>query len=111
MRLKGFNAEKRALTYLKSQGLTLLAQNYSSRFGEIDLIMQEHHEVIFIEVRYRKNYAFGGSAVTVNTKKQQRIIKTAHCYLRSLTILPPCRFDVIAMTGNELEWIQGAFQV
>ncbi|WP_077216796.1 YraN family protein [Piscirickettsia litoralis] len=111
MRTKGFNAERQALNYLKRQGLTLISQNYSSRFGEIDLIMQGKAEIIFIEVRYRKNNNFGSPAATVNFKKQQRIIKTAYSYLNSLPFTPPCRFDVIAITASELEWIQDAFQV
>ncbi|OAJ34974.1 YraN family protein [Piscirickettsia salmonis] len=111
MRTKGSDAERYALSYLKKQGLILLQQNYSCRFGEIDLVMQEHTDLIFIEVRYRKSALFGSPAATVNYKKQQRIIKTARHYLSKLHYSPNCRFDVIAITDSLLEWIQDAFQV
>ena len=66
---KGVIAEKKALTYLLEQGLTLVHQNYYCRFGEIDLIMLEQETLVFIEVRYRKNSDFGGALASINQSK------------------------------------------
>lgn len=110
---KGVIAEKKALTYLLGQGLTLLHQNYYCRFGEIDLIMFDQDTLVFIEVRYRKSSDFGGALASINKSKQRKIINTAKHYLAQLTSEPYCRFDAIAL--NEIEsaplWIQNAFQI
>ncbi|MCP4320955.1 MAG: YraN family protein [Psychromonas sp.] len=110
---KGVIAEKKALTYLLEQGLTLLHQNYYCRFGEIDLIMFDQDTLIFIEVRYRKNGNFGGALASINQTKQRKIIKTATHYLAQLTSEPYCRFDAIALddSDNMPLWVKDAFQV
>lgn len=64
--------EEIAAQYLNKQGLTLLAKNVHSRQGEIDLVMKEHDTLVFVEVKYRKNNAFGGAISAVSYKKQQK---------------------------------------
>ncbi len=56
---EGAQAEQRAAQYLQRQGLKPVAQNYRSRFGEIDLVMQDGATLVFIEVRLRRNASFG----------------------------------------------------
>ncbi len=109
---KGVIAEKKALTYLLEQGLTLLHQNYYCRFGEVDLIMLDQETLVFIEVRYRKNGQFGGALASINQTKQRKIIKTATHYLAQLSSEPYCRFDAIALNNSDSEplWIRDAFQ-
>lgn len=58
----GQDAERLAAIYLQRQGLKLLETNYRCRFGEIDLIMQDGKEIVFVEVRLRSHAAFGGAA-------------------------------------------------
>lgn len=109
---QGVQAEKLAAQYLQQQGLKLVAQNYRGRFGEIDLIMQDGASLVFIEVRLRRNANFGGAAASIDTPKQQRIIRTAHQYLAGLTHTPPCRFDAVLMDdvkGENLQWLKNAF--
>jgi putative endonuclease len=108
----GVQAEKLALQYLQQQGMKLVEQNYRGRFGEIDLIMQDGASLVFIEVRLRRNANFGGAAASIDAHKQQRLIRTAHQYLASLTRTPPCRFDAILMddvNGENLQWMKNAF--
>jgi len=108
----GAQAEQWAAQYLLSRGLTLVAQNYRSRFGEIDLIMQDGAGLVFVEVRLRRNADFGGAAASVDARKQQRIIRTAQQYLAGLTRIPPCRFDVVLMgdaQGAQAQWLKNAF--
>ncbi len=50
---RGREAEDRACDYLQTQGLQLLARNYRSKRGEIDLILQDKDSLVFVEVRYR----------------------------------------------------------
>lgn len=111
---RGRWGEDFACAYLERQGLRLISRNYSSRYGEIDLIMQQQQILVFVEVRYRRSASHGSSAESVNFRKQQKIILTAQEYLQTLSEMPMCRFDVLAIMGlmqaATAEWIQDAFQ-
>lgn len=111
---QGQQAEQLACEYLQQQGLTLVERNYYCRLGEIDLIMQHHKSLVFIEVRYRKNNLFGGAIGSITTKKQDKLQKTALHYLQQHKTRQNSRFDVIAITGQgpqqTLEWLQNVFQ-
>jgi len=108
--LLGHAAESRAEAYLKAHGLTLVARNWRCRFGEIDLIMQDDTVLIFVEVRLRNHSDFGGAAASVTPSKQKKLLAAARQYLSTLKTLPPCRFDVVALSDNAPpEWIKNAF--
>lgn len=53
LQIKGKAGEDEALSYLVRQGLTLIERNFRCRGGEIDLIMQDGGEVVFVEVSSR----------------------------------------------------------
>ncbi len=111
----GQKAEKVACRYLQNNGLKLLTKNFHSRFGEIDLIMQDNDTLVFIEVRCRQQNAQVSAAESVSFAKIQKIRKTAEHYLLQFEQMPNCRFDVIAMIHNgknsdyNIDWIQNAF--
>lgn len=112
----GEAAEEQALRHLQQQGLKLLHRHYqvargpSARGGEIDLVMRESDgTVVFVEVRARRDARFGGAAASVGSAKRQRLILAARHYLMRLSPLPPCRFDVVAIDGETLTWLRGAF--
>lgn len=108
--LLGQSAESRAAAFLKTQGLKLVARNWRSRFGEIDLIMQDDSTLVLIEVRLRSRSDFGGAAASVTPAKQKKLLATARQYLATLKTLPPCRFDVVALSGDDTpDWIRNAF--
>jgi putative endonuclease len=109
---KGLAAEKAAENFLSSRGLNIIARNFSSRFGEIDLICEDKNDLVFVEVRFRSNTHFGSAAETVTIAKQRKIAKTAHYFLQAHPSYSKkmMRFDVIGMTKNsQIEWIKGAF--
>ena len=114
-RKSGARWEKTAESYLLAQGLKLLQRNFSSRFGEIDMIMQDQKTVVFVEVKYRKNSRHGSGADAVTFHKQNRISLTAAWYLamnphRAECV---CRFDVISIDPEKMDqnidWIKSAF--
>ena len=113
---KGAWAEDLACTYLCAHGLELLARNYRTRFGEIDMIMRENDWIVFVEVRSRQTVQFVSPEESVNWRKQQRLRVSAHIFLQQLTqgTEPPCRFDVIGISGTcahpDIEWIKDAFE-
>jgi putative endonuclease len=94
---KGLRFEDRARDYLLESGLLLIQSNYRCRFGEIDLIMRDRDTVCFIEVKFRKSFAFGGAAVSIPRSKQRKIIKTALFFLAAHKRLAhhALRFDAL----------------
>jgi putative endonuclease len=112
-RVRGQNAEHHALAYLRAQGLRWVASNYQARCGEIDLIMREDETLVFVEVRQRSSARFGGAGASITWSKQQKIIKTALCYMQHMRIQPTvmARFDVVTFDGipPTINWIKHAF--
>jgi len=108
--LLGQTAEARAAAFLQARGLKLLARNWRCRFGEIDLIMRDGATLVFIEVRLRSRNDFGGAAASVTPAKQRKLLAAARQYLATLKTPPPCRFDVVALSGDDApDWIRNAF--
>jgi len=78
--------------------------------GEVDLVMREPDgTLVFVEVRQRAGTAFGGAAGSIGVAKRRRIVFAAQHFLRDWPTLPPCRFDVVALDGGRIEWLQAAF--
>lgn len=77
----GIRGEDEAVKYLQTRGYTILNRNFHSKFGEIDIIAKINNIICFVEVKTRKNNRYGRPAEFVNYSKQQKIIKTAECYL------------------------------
>ena len=109
----GDAAEEAALRYLQRAGLRLVERNYRTPGrggGEIDLIMQDRAgTTVFLEVRSRRNAAHGGAAASIGASKRRRIVFAARHYLARLREVPPCRFDVVVMDGENIEWLCAAF--
>jgi putative endonuclease len=114
---RGDEAEQQALDYVLRQGLTLVQRNYRvargphARGGEVDLILRERDgTLVFAEVRSRRaGSSHGGAGASVGRTKQRRLVLAAQYYLRQFAVLPPCRFDVLAIDGGRIEWLKAAF--
>lgn len=109
----GALGEQQALLYLQQQGLKLLARNWHCRQGELDLVMREDETVVFVEVRYRRHATWGSALESINSRKQQRLVRTAQAFLQSQSEWAelPCRFDVLTLDGPDMQlhWIRNAF--
>ena len=112
-RLRGNAAEDAALAHLLAAGLQLVERNYRTPGrggGEIDLVMREAGgTLVFVEVRARAATTHGGAAASVGGVKQRRIVLAARHYLMRHRSPPACRFDVVAIDGNHIEWLKAAF--
>jgi putative endonuclease len=110
---KGDAAEDRALQHLQTQGLQLVQRNYRTPGrggGEIDLILRDADgTLVFVEVRQRSARDYGGALSSITPVKQRRIVFAARHFLLKLRQEPPCRFDVVALEGEKLEWYPAAF--
>ena len=111
-RRRGAQAEAAAALFLERNGLAIVARNYRTRLGEVDLVAREGAMLVFVEVRARSWAAFGGAAASVDGRKQRRIVAAARHFLSRLGAEPPCRFDVLAWEGDgdQPRWIRGAFE-
>lgn len=112
---QGSQAEEQALKHLLAQGLKMVERNFYSRRGEIDLVMLDAGNLVFVEVRSRNNENFGSAAESITRAKQLRVIQAARHFLqvKSEWANTPCRFDVVAITGRsngKVDWIKNAFQ-
>lgn len=109
----GAAAEKHAEKYLQAQGMKLVSRNYRARCGEIDLIMRDQKNLVFVEVRQRKNTDFGTALDSIISSKRKKLLKTACYYLIQKNIYEKisCRFDVIAIGKDfsDTVWIKNAF--
>lgn len=100
-KLKGSWGEALALEYLKAKHYTPVGMGYRTRFGEIDLIVEDSVYIVFVEVKLRKNDRFAEAREFVGAAKQQRLRATAELWLVGHeTALQP-RFDVIEIYAPE----------
>lgn len=107
---RGGTAELAAQKHLEDRGYSTLAANQSTRFGEVDLVMEKGDVVVFVEVRQRASPAFGSAAETVTFKKQSRIAKAALAFVKLHGLARrPMRFDVVSIDGEKLSHIENAF--
>lgn len=108
-------AEQQAARHLQAHGVQILAHNLANRMGEIDLLGWHGNTLVFFEVRQRHCTRFGGALSSVTLKKQRILVRTAQSLLAHiqpalhLNAPPPCRFDVVAIQGTDITWIQHAF--
>ncbi len=112
----GDAAESKALDHLMRAGLVLVRRNYRvargprAKGGEVDLVMRDRDgTLVFVEVRARRDARFGGAAASIGAAKRQSLVLAASHFLRTQARLPPCRFDVVAVDGDDVEWLRAAF--
>jgi putative endonuclease len=107
----GAQKEEEVCAHLLSEGVNILERNFRCRQGEIDVIGYDGEYLVFFEVKYRKTPNKGNAAQAVGTAKQRKICRVADYYrfLHHCAEDTPVRFDVIAVDGKQLSWIQNAF--
>lgn len=117
-REQGEWAEDEACRHLERRGLRVVARNFTTRRGEIDLIMRDGQVLVFVEVRSRNRTDFGDPVATIGHTKQQRISRAAQQFLltRREWRDHPCRFDVVGILAREqkaceITWLRDAFRL
>jgi putative endonuclease len=104
---RGVEAEALAARFLEGQGLTILARNFRTRRGEIDLIARDGDTLVFVEVRLRRAASHGGAAESITAAKRARLVAAAQYYLLRVPGPPPCRFDAVlldALDARRVDW-------
>ena len=113
----GERGESIAEAYLRGRGFTILEKNYRGKTGEIDIVAREGDTIVFVEVKARRNLAYGPPQLAVTRFKQRQISRTALTWLahhRKPNAI--ARFDVIAILVPEhelpqIEHIRNAFEL
>ena len=103
---QGRDWEQVALRHLKRQGLAFIEANFTCKGGEIDLIMRDGDALVFVEVRQRAGNTHGGAAASITPAKLRRLARAAQVYLLRFPKTPACRIDVVAIDGEQLEWLR-----
>ena len=120
-RARGAAVEAAARAHLLQAGLRDVAANANFRLGELDLVMMDDDAfgaptLVFVEVRFRSDDAFGGGAASVDRNKRWKLVRAADLFLLAHRRFAdvPCRFDVVDASGDPaaptLDWIRDAFR-
>lgn len=113
--VSGENAEQAACEFLLAKHFKLIERNIRFTFGEIDLLMQDGKELVFVEVRFRRDATFGGGVESVTASKQKKLAKAAQAWLlkNEKWSQHSCRFDVIGVDWHQeafrFDWVKDAF--
>lgn len=108
----GGRGEKLAEKYLRDNGYRILARNFTTDIGEIDLIATDDEFLIFVEVKARMSDAYGEPAEAVDVRKQRKLNMVASQYIKkSMLYGAPARFDVIEvrLDTGKISHIENAF--
>lgn len=111
-RIIGEKYENMAINYLKTQKYKILARNFRTPGGEIDIIAYDKASkyIAFVEVKYRATNMFGRPLEAVTPQKQSNIILTSQVYLKLKGWLDRnFRYDAIEIIDDELRHIVNAF--
>ena len=111
-RLVGAEYEMRACEFLEDEGMRVIETNYRTRVGEIDIIAKDRDEIVFVEVKYRKDRSHGGAEFAIPKSKQNTIIRVAKVYIKmhGLPVNGFYRFDAVLIDGEEITHIRNAWQ-
>lgn len=109
----GSEAERHARTFLEQQGLNFVTQNYRCRTGEIDLIMQDGEELVFVEVKFRSKSQHGAAKEFFHPSKRRKFESAVMHYMQEQVLNPsviPHRIDLVAIEGHagrhNIEWLK-----
>lgn len=101
-RVTGIKGEEEAARFLARCGYAILDKNVRTRAGEIDLVAREGKTLVFVEVKTRRDLEGDPPQAAVNTRKQNRLGKLAHGYLKLKRLREmSCRFDVVSIIVND----------
>ena len=111
----GQRGEAAAAKFYLNQGCRLLAHNFRTRMGELDLVLYKEGTLVFAEVKTRTGAMLDRPAAAVDARKQHRLILAAQQYLQHSPYRDAViRFDVVEVTPAEKGWrvhcIPGAFE-
>ena len=107
---RGDAGERRACEILRDAGYLIVARNWRTRFGEIDIVARDGETLVFVEVKMRSCEGFGGPEAALTPAKQRRIIAAASEFLAQTRAEVPVRFDLVAIGPGGVRIVRDAFE-
>ncbi len=107
----GAAGEDTACEHLRRCGYRIVARNWRTRLGEIDIVARDGDVLAFVEVKTRRDGAFGGPEAAVGPAKRKRMIAVAGMFLSTHRCELAARFDVVAIEGDSVRLVRDAFGV
>jgi len=116
MKAIGSDGEDLAVRYLTKKGYRIIARNFKTPLGEIDIIAKDGDTLVFLEVKARTSGSFGYPFEAVNDHKRRKIKNVALLFLKRMKEEPCARFDVLSISfagdgKKEITHIKDAFEV
>jgi len=112
----GTSGEEVAWEHLRRAGYALVAKNFRTRYGELDLVVEKGGVIVFVEVRSRRGERFGTALESVDWRKQRQIGRMAAEFVARRRLHDRrARFDVVAVewqdAGPSIEHVENAFEL
>lgn len=108
----GASGEERATSLLVRHGLRIVERNYRCKVGELDIIARDGDTLVFVEVRTRHSAEFGSALEAVGWRKREKVSRVAMHYLAwRRPVFDEARFDVVAITGDEIVHVRDAWRL
>ena len=108
----GATGEDRAADHLVRKGYRIVERNYRCKLGELDIIARDGAVLVFVEVRSRRSAEFGCALDAVSWHKRRKVTRVAMSYIaHRRPSFVAARFDVVAITGDELVHIKDAWRL
>jgi putative endonuclease len=107
-RAVGQAGEALAVQHLQRLGYAIVATNWRTRYGEIDIVALDRGTVVIVEVRSRRGGGFGTAAESVGPQKRQRLQRMAEAYLQQHAPHADARIDVVTVDGARVEHLVSA---
>jgi putative endonuclease len=109
----GLWGEEIAGKFLIEQGYTLLEKNFRTPYGEIDIIVSNGSQLVFVEVKTRRSASYGAPELAVDENKLRHLIESAQHYIVEKNVMKDWQIDVIAIQINhsqdyEIKWFKNA---
>ena len=90
--------EEKATEYLKRKGYTIIARNYRTNGGELDIVARKRGLLVFVEVKTRAYDAYGGPTGAVTKAKQRKMVRAATQFIKEQKPqFTDIRFDIICV--------------
>lgn len=89
--------EEIALRLLEDKGYIIHERNWTYRHKEVDLIVQDGNDIVFVEVKTRRSNLYGSALQAVDERKRANMIAAANSYIKQKGIHLAARFDIIAI--------------
>lgn len=109
---RGATSEARAVDLLLRRGYEIVERNYRCKTGELDIVARDGPTLVFVEVRSRADHEHGSALEMVGHSKRRKVARVAHSYLaHRRPRFEEARFDVVAITGDEIALVKDAWRL